>query len=338
MSCAASCSAVTGVASRRALPWRDDDAGVQPALVTPARPLAQLEDIGQHAMLESRSTPTVWAEWLQAAGLDEANWPRTRLSFDHVHLALNAALQGAGMALAPTSLLAELIAEGRCDNRFRTLWSVPRTTTGYARRAPRATPQWLHSARGWSAAGSLTCKALRTNFPPSGCAMLRITELKLPLDHVEAALPAAILARFAIKAEDLLGFTVFRRGYDSRKKAGYPARLHAGRGIAQSAGGGAAEALPQGCSHHADAGHFVQVRRRAGFICRRYAASDRHRLRPCGILAALILAQMGLKPIILERGKVVRERTKDTRGFWRRRELNTESNVQFGEGGAGHLQ
>ncbi|MEN9486122.1 MAG: hypothetical protein RJB37_4002, partial [Pseudomonadota bacterium] len=56
---------------------------------------------------------------------------------------------------------------------------------------------------------------------------------------------------------------------------------------------------------------------------------------PCGMLAALILAQMGLKPIILERGKVVRERTKDTWGFWRERKLNTESNVQFGEGGAG---
>jgi hypothetical protein len=109
--------------------------------------------------------------------------------------------------------------------------------------------------------------------------MLRITELKLPLDHVEAVLPAAILARLAIKAEDLLGFTVFRRGYDSRKKADiqlvYTLDVNC-----PSAGGGPAEALPQGCSHHADAGHFVQVRRRAGFICRRYAASDRHRLRP----------------------------------------------------------
>ena len=56
---------------------------------------------------------------------------------------------------------------------------------------------------------------------------------------------------------------------------------------------------------------------------------------PCGIFAALVLAQMGLRPIILERGKIVRERTKDTWGLWRRRELNTESNVQFGEGGAG---
>ena len=44
---------------------------------------------------------------------------------------------------------------------------------------------------------------------------------------------------------------------------------------------------------------------------------------------------MGLKPIILDRGKAVRERTKDTWGLWRRGELNPESNVQFGEGGAG---
>lgn len=56
---------------------------------------------------------------------------------------------------------------------------------------------------------------------------------------------------------------------------------------------------------------------------------------PCGLFTALILAQMGLKPIVLERGKEVRERTKDTFGFWRKRILNPESNVQFGEGGAG---
>ncbi|HWA62065.1 MAG TPA: hypothetical protein VG939_11865, partial [Caulobacteraceae bacterium] len=56
---------------------------------------------------------------------------------------------------------------------------------------------------------------------------------------------------------------------------------------------------------------------------------------PCGLVAGLILAEMGLAPIILDRGKVVRERTKDTWGLWRRGELNPESNVQFGEGGAG---
>ncbi len=56
---------------------------------------------------------------------------------------------------------------------------------------------------------------------------------------------------------------------------------------------------------------------------------------PCGIFAALVLAQMGFRPIVLERGKPVRERTQDTWGLWRRRELNPQSNVQFGEGGAG---
>jgi uncharacterized FAD-dependent dehydrogenase len=56
---------------------------------------------------------------------------------------------------------------------------------------------------------------------------------------------------------------------------------------------------------------------------------------PCGMFAALVLAQMGFKPIVLERGKTVRERTKDTWGLWRKRELTPESNVQFGEGGAG---
>ena len=56
---------------------------------------------------------------------------------------------------------------------------------------------------------------------------------------------------------------------------------------------------------------------------------------PCGMFAALVLAQMGFRPIVLERGKTVRERTKDTWGLWRKRALNPESNVQFGEGGAG---
>jgi uncharacterized protein len=71
-------------------------------------------------------------------------------------------------------------------------------------------------------------------------------------------------------------------------------------------------------------------------------APDRSFLRPvvvgtgpCGLFAALNLAQMGFKPLILERGKIVRERTKDTWGLWRKRELKTDSNVQFGEGGAG---
>jgi len=165
--------------------------------------------------------------------------------------------------------------------------------------------------------------------------MLRITELKLPLNHAEAELPAAIIARLEIKPEALLRFVVFRRGYDSRKKADIqlvytidvevaPAHeiyllkkfrkdLHIG-------------ATPDtSYKFVAKPGAFASVAHRPVVIG----------FGPCGMLAALVLAQMGLKPIILERGKVVRERTKDTWGFWRERKLNTESNVQFGEGGAG---
>ena len=165
--------------------------------------------------------------------------------------------------------------------------------------------------------------------------MLRITELKLPLEHVEAALPAAILARLAIKAEDLLGFTVFRRGYDSRKKADIqlvytldvelPKALEAALLKRFRKDVHITPTPDTSYKYVAAPGSFAAGTPRPIVIG----------FGPCGILAALILAQMGLKPIILERGKVVRERTKDTWGFWRKRELNTESNVQFGEGGAG---
>jgi uncharacterized FAD-dependent dehydrogenase len=56
---------------------------------------------------------------------------------------------------------------------------------------------------------------------------------------------------------------------------------------------------------------------------------------PCGMFAALLLAQMGFRPIVLERGTTVRKRTQDTWGLWRKNTLKPESNVQFGEGGAG---
>ena len=53
------------------------------------------------------------------------------------------------------------------------------------------------------------------------------------------------------------------------------------------------------------------------------------------MFCALLLAQMGFKPIVLERGKAVHERSQDTFGFWVKRKFNPESNAQFGEGGAG---
>jgi uncharacterized protein len=199
--------------------------------------------------------------------------------------------------------------------------------------------------------------------------MLRITELKLPLDHVEAALPAAILARLLIKPSDLIRFTVFRRGYDSRKKADIqlvytldielpPAvelsvfkRFKRDVNIVEtpdtsykfvappmSLSPAGVEGFGQrGTTAEAASTHHSNARVSGVFNASKETAKRPIVIGfgPCGIFAALILAQMGLNPIILERGKVVRERTKDTWGLWRKRELNPESNVQFGEGGAG---
>jgi len=162
--------------------------------------------------------------------------------------------------------------------------------------------------------------------------MLRITELKLPLDHAPEALPAAICARLGIAPQDLLSFEIARRANDARKKSAilliYSVDVvlkEEGAVQARLAGGQSVKPTPD--TEYRFIGHAPphSTKRRPVVIG----------AGPCGLFAALILAQMGLKPIILERGKVVRERTKDTWGLWRRSELNPESNVQFGEGGAG---
>ena len=161
--------------------------------------------------------------------------------------------------------------------------------------------------------------------------MLRISELKLPLDHAPDALPAAIAERLGVPQGDLLSWSVWKRAHDARRKS---AILKV---------------------------YIVDAEVRDEAAVRRRLADDPHlrptpdtayrlvatspppgRLRPvvigagpCGLFAGLILAEMGFRPIILDRGKVVRERTKDTWALWRRSELNPESNVQYGEGGAG---
>jgi len=161
--------------------------------------------------------------------------------------------------------------------------------------------------------------------------MLRLTDLKLPLDHTEAALDEAIRTRLGIKAADLTGYTVARRGYDARKRGAimliYALDVDTPR---------EAELLQR----FADDTH-VQPTPDTSY---HFVAKAPERLAqrplvigfgPCGLFAGLILAQMGFRPIILDRGKAVRERTKDTWDLWRKRNLHAESNVQFGEGGAG---
>jgi uncharacterized FAD-dependent dehydrogenase len=167
--------------------------------------------------------------------------------------------------------------------------------------------------------------------------MLRLNEVKLPLDHSADALTAAILARLQISADDLRGYTVFKRSYDARKKSAIVLIYAVDVELRDEA------AVLARLKHDAhvmpspDTGYqFVA----GGEQLQGHDANERPVVigtGPCGLFAALILAQMGLRPLILERGKVVRERTVDTFGFWRKRELNPESNVQFGEGGAGTI-
>lgn len=163
--------------------------------------------------------------------------------------------------------------------------------------------------------------------------MLRLTELRLPLDHADDALRPAIVQRLGIANEALRDFSVFKRSYDARKKTAIQLIYTLDCDLADEAavlqrhsGDRHVQATPDTTYRfiaHVEAGSTARARPVVvGF-------------GPCGIFAALLLAQMGLAPIVLERGKAVRERTRDTWGLWRKRVLNPESNVQFGEGGAG---
>ncbi|MBA3904989.1 MAG: hypothetical protein C0522_15150, partial [Rhodocyclaceae bacterium] len=161
--------------------------------------------------------------------------------------------------------------------------------------------------------------------------MLRLTEIKLPLDHPEEALRAAVLERLRIADADLLSVHVFRRGYDARRRSA----IHLIYTLDVELRDEAAVLRAQKPSPHLQPTPDTQYR----FVTHAPDGLSRRPvvigMGPCGILAALLLAQMGFRPIVLERGKAVRERTQDTWGLWRKRVLNPESNVQFGEGGAG---
>ena len=162
--------------------------------------------------------------------------------------------------------------------------------------------------------------------------MLRINELKLPLNHPDEALREAILARLGIAGDDLIGFTVFKRSYDARKKSAIVLIYAIDVEVRGEAALLARFARDQYILPAPDTGYkFVPAAKPAPGTPRPVVVG----MGPCGMFVALILAQMGLNPLVLERGKIVRERTVDTFGFWRKRKLNTESNVQFGEGGAG---
>ncbi len=161
--------------------------------------------------------------------------------------------------------------------------------------------------------------------------MIRITELRLPLEHPADALPAAIVERLGVTATDLLDYQVFKRGYDARKRDAIRLVYTLDITVANEAVVLKRFSQDPHITLSPDTNyHFVgqapeNLQQRPVIVG----------FGPCGIMAGLLLAQMGFRPIILERGKKVRERTKDTWGLWRKNQLNPESNVQFGEGGAG---
>jgi uncharacterized protein len=164
---------------------------------------------------------------------------------------------------------------------------------------------------------------------------IRLNEIKLPLDHSEQALRHAACQRLSIAEHELLSLSIFRRGYDARKKSDIQFTYSLDVEIADPAGALARAqrnpALSTKIGTTPDTRYKVVTQAPARDFVRPIVIGT----GPCGLFAALNLAQMGFRPIVLERGKSVRERTKDTWGFWRKRELNPASNVQFGEGGAG---
>jgi hypothetical protein len=161
--------------------------------------------------------------------------------------------------------------------------------------------------------------------------MIRLTEIKLPLDHGESAIQDAIEAKLGINSDQVLSFNIFKRGYDARKKSKILLIYTLDVLIENEA-----ELLEQFISDpHVKVTPDMEYKFVAKAIENQTERPVVIGFGPCGLFAGLVLAQMGFNPIIVERGKEVRERTKDTFGFWRKRTLNTESNVQFGEGGAG---
>ena len=165
--------------------------------------------------------------------------------------------------------------------------------------------------------------------------MLRLTELRLALDHPEGALRTAILARLGIGDAALRAFSVFRRGHDARKKTAIVLVYTVDCELADEAAVLAAHAGDPHVRRTPDM-RYVPT---ATAVARNGSAPSLRPVvvgfGPCGLFAALVLAQGGFRPIVLERGRPVRERTQDTWGLWRRGVLDPESNVQFGEGGAG---
>ncbi|MDZ8086303.1 MAG: NAD(P)/FAD-dependent oxidoreductase [Nostoc sp. DedQUE12b] len=162
--------------------------------------------------------------------------------------------------------------------------------------------------------------------------MLRLTEVKLPLDHPEDAIKTAILKKLQITDEDLIGYSIFKRSYDARKKGEITLVYILDVETIQETHLLKRLKKDPHVMVTPDMSYRPVAQAPSNLTIRPIVIGT----GPCGLFAGLMLAQMGFRPIILERGKQVRDRTADTFGFWKKKsDFNPESNAQFGEGGAG---
>ncbi len=177
--------------------------------------------------------------------------------------------------------------------------------------------------------------------------MLRLTEIRLPIDHTPDALAAAVRRKLGLKKAAPIRCAVFRRGFDARKRSAivlvYTVDVTLPTGMNDDKSGVTQAKLLQQFANdpHVRAAPDVSYRHVASAPTPTSVPSAQTPrpvvigAGPCGLFATLILAEMGFRPILIERGRAVRQRTKDTWGLWRRGVLSPQSNVQFGEGGAG---
>jgi uncharacterized protein len=169
------------------------------------------------------------------------------------------------------------------------------------------------------------------DIPARMSALIRITELTLPLDYSPEAMRQAVLKRLEIGATELESFTLFKRSYDARKKNNIVFVCIVDVAVRNEPAILRRFVLDPRVAIAPDTSYKPVARAPAQLKDRPIVVG----FGPCGLFAALLLAQMGFKPIVLERGRDVRRRTRDTWALWQQKTLTPESNVQFGEGGAG---
>ena len=162
--------------------------------------------------------------------------------------------------------------------------------------------------------------------------MLRLSELRLPLDHTDEQLNEAVLSRLKIAPDQVLEQRLVKRSIDARRRDriqliySVDVQLRDEAALMQ-------RRRPVPKMRAAPDTTYRMVGKLSGALEQRPVVVG---AGPCGYFAALLLAQMGFRPLLLERGQPVKQRTQQTFGFWRgERRLDPECNAQFGEGGAG---